>query len=113
LTASILTEAVTTFEPAKEGAVFANIVEVFVDESVDPERKGLHEVVIPRVRQLPGVVTGHWLVPIEGKGISVVVFETEEAARGAIEAMGLKEGASPAPGVSVKSVQTREVIGHL
>ena len=93
--------------------MYANVVEVSVDTSVDPERKGLNEVVIPRVQQLPGVVVGHWLEPIDGKGLSVVVFETEEAARGAIEAMGLKQGASPAPGVTVDRVQTREVIGHL
>jgi hypothetical protein len=93
--------------------MYANVVEVSVDGSVDPERKGLHEVVIPRVRQLPGVVAGHWLEPIDGKGLSVTYFETEEAARGAVEAMGLTPGASPAPGVTVERVQTREVIGHL
>jgi hypothetical protein len=87
--------------------------QVSVDSSVDPERTGLNDVVIPRVRQLPGVIAGHWLEPIDGKGLSIVIFETHEAARGAIEAMGLKEGSSPAPGVTVEGVQTREVIGHL
>ena len=93
--------------------MFANVVEVAVDASVDPDRKGLHEVVIPRVRQLPGVVAGHWLEPIEGKGMSIVVFETEDAALGALEAMGIKPGASPAPSVTVERVRTREVIGHI
>ena len=90
----------------------ANVVEVAVDPSADPERKGLHEVVIPRVRQLPGLVAAFWLEPVDDKGMSIAVFETEEAARGAMETMGIKVGASPAPGVTVERVQTREVIGR-
>ena len=90
----------------------ANVVEVAVDPSVDPERKGLHEVVIPRVRQLPGLVAAFRLEPVDDKGLSIAVFETEDAARGAMETMGIKVGASPAPGVTVERVQTREVIGR-
>ena len=93
--------------------MYANVVEVSVDASVDPQRKGLHEVVIPRVRQLAGVVAGHWLEPVDGKGLSIVVFETEADAREALEKMGLTVGASPAPGVAVERVQTREVIGQI
>lgn len=93
--------------------MFANVVEVSVDASVDPERKALHEVVIPRVRQLPGVVAGYWMEPIEGRGLSIAIFETEAAAQGAVEAMGLKPGSSPGPGVTVERVETREVIGQL
>lgn len=93
--------------------LFANVVEVSVDAAVDPERKALHEVIIPRVRQLPGVVAGHWMEPVDGKGLSIVVFETEAAAQGAVAAMGLKPGSSPGPGVTVERVETREVIGQL
>lgn len=93
--------------------MYANIIEVNVDESVDPERKGLHEGVIPRVRQLPGIVAGFWLEPVEGKGLSITVYETEEAAQGAIESMRLTAGSSPASGVTVERVQTRAVIGHI
>ena len=91
--------------------MYANVVEVSVDPSVDPERKGLREVVIPRVRQLPGAVAGYWLEPVHGQGLSVVLFETEAAAQGGVEAMGLKPGSAPAPGVTVERVETREVIG--
>lgn len=93
--------------------MYANVVAVEVDSSVDPERKGLKEMVLPRVRQLPGIVAGYWLEPIDGKGLSITVFETRDAALGAVESMGLKEGASPGPGVTVESVQTREVIGQV
>ncbi len=68
---------------------------------------------IPRVRQLPSVVAGYWLEPRDGKGLSITVFEDENAARGALETMGITPGASPAPGVKVESVETREVIGHI
>ena len=93
--------------------MYANVVEVEVDPSADPERKGLYEMVIPRVRQLPGVMSGQWMAPIGGKGLSVVTSQTEQAARAALEDMGLKVGSSPAPGVTVLSIQTREVIGNL
>jgi hypothetical protein len=93
--------------------MYANVVRVIVDASIDPDRMGLKEVVIPRVRQFPGVVSGHWLEPLDGEGLSVVLFESEPAARGAIEAMGLHPGSSPSPGVTVKSVETREVIGQI
>ena len=93
--------------------MYVNVVEVEVDPSVDPERKVLYEMVIPRVRQLPGVVSGQWMAPIDGKGLSVVTFETEEAALGALQTMGLRPGSSPGPVVTVLSIQTREVIGTL
>jgi hypothetical protein len=96
----------------KEVQVHANFIEVSVDLSVDPERKGLHEGVIPRVRQLPGLVAGYWLDPVGGSGMSLALFETEESARGALESMGIKVGSSPAPGVTVQRIETREVIGH-
>ncbi len=90
-----------------------NVIEVVVDASVDPERKGLQEIVLPRVRQLPGIVAGYWFEPVEGKGLSFTIFESEEAAQGALEAMGLKAGSSPAPGVTVERVQTRAIIGQV
>lgn len=90
----------------------ANFLEVTIDSTVDPERKGLHEGVIPRVRQLPGFVAGYWLEPIGGKGMSIVIFDDEVAAKGAVEKMSLKVGESPAPGVTIERIETREVMGH-
>jgi hypothetical protein len=93
--------------------MYGNVVEVDVDLSVDPERKGLHEVVLPRVRQLPGVQAGFWFEPVDGRGLSITIFESEEAAKGAIVKMGLAPGTSPAPGVTVRVAQTRQVIAKL
>ncbi len=92
--------------------MYANIVEVEVDPAADPKRRALYEVVIPRVKQLPGVISGHWFEPVEGKGLSVVTFGTEDDAKQALERMGLKIGSSPGPGVTVQRVDTREVIGN-
>ena len=92
--------------------MYANFIEVAVDSSVDPERNGLHEGIIPRVRQLPGFVTGYWLEPIVGKGMSVVFYDDEASARGAVDTMSLKVGESPTPGITIERIETREVIGH-
>ena len=92
--------------------MYANYIEAAIDLSVDPERKGLHEGIIPRVREFPGFVAGYWLAPVEGKGMSVVIYDDEASARGALEGMSLMIGASPTPGVTIERIETREVIGH-
>ena len=92
--------------------MYANFIEVSVDVSVHEARKGLHEGVIPRVRQLPGFVAGYWLEPVAGKGMSVVIYDDEASARDAIEKMSLKVGESPTPGVTIERIETSEVIGH-
>ena len=72
--------------------------------------RGLHDQVIPRVSQTPGFVAGYWLEPLDGTGISVTLWESEQAAR---EAAGLIHPASsPTTGVKVDRIETREVIGQ-
>ncbi len=67
----------------------------------------LREQVIPRVSQIPGFVTGYW-TRTENRGLSMVVFESEEAAAGLRDQMS-----SVAPeGVTVEDVEVREVVGH-
>jgi hypothetical protein len=91
--------------------VHANVVFVNVDASqADPARRGLHEEVIPRVRQTVGFVAGYWLEPIDGMGISVTLWESEQAAR---EAAGhIQPASSPTTGVKLDRIETREVIGQ-
>ena len=88
----------------------ANFIEVAVDSPMDSDRSGLHEVTIPRVRQLPGFVAGYWLEPVAGKGMSVVIYDDEASARGAADMT--KVGDSPIPGITIERIETREVIGH-
>ena len=45
--------------------------------------KGLDEVVIPRLKQVPGFVAGQWVRLDETTGTAMLTFETAEAAQGA------------------------------
>jgi hypothetical protein len=96
---------------AKGATVHANVVFVSVDASqADPARRGLHKQVIPRISQTAGFVAGYWLESLDGKGISVTLWESEQAAR---EAAGLiQPDSSPTTGVKIDRIETREVIGQ-
>jgi hypothetical protein len=67
----------------------------------------LREQVVPRLSQAPGFVTGYWTRK-DDTGLSMVVFESEEAADGMSEQVR-----SMAPeGVTVEDVEVREVVVH-
>lgn len=68
-------------------------------------RKRLNENVVPTVSARPGFVTGVWLAPEDGKGLSVAVFETEEQARAMADVV---RDVAP-PDVNVEGVSVREV----
>lgn len=79
---------------------------------VDPEFPVLRKQIIPTVAASPGFVGGYWLAAIDGIGHAVVVFATEADARAAAEAMGVRPGASLAPGTTIERVEFSEVVGH-
>lgn len=66
------------------------------------------EQVVPRVSVAPGLVAGYWVRLGEDKGTSIVVFESEEAAR------AMAEQVSPAPdgSVTADSVEVGEVVAQ-
>ena len=67
----------------------------------------LREQVVPRVSSAPGFVAGYWTRK-DSEGMSMIVFESEEAASAAAE--GIQ---SPNPdAVTIKSVEVREVVAH-
>ena len=72
--------------------------------NVEEARPELLERVVPSVSQAPGFVAGYWLEPKDGHGLSVVVFESEEAANAAAGRI------QPPSGVTVESVEVREVV---
>jgi hypothetical protein len=82
-------------------------VVVAVSIGGDPTEATTHlrEEIVPRISQLPGFVGGYW-VRLEGdnQGRAVIVFESEDAARGA------KDKIQPAPGVTLDSVDVGEVV---
>lgn len=88
---------------------------VVIEVSVDPSQaaggqRELQEVVVPSVRSQPGFVASYWMgADADGKGLTVVVFDSEEAAQRGAE--GARGAALPA-GVTLESVETRVVVAH-
>ena len=84
----------------------AVLVKVSISD-VEGARKELRETVVPRVSQLPGFVAGYWTRSDDGSnGRSMIVFESEEAARAAVERIG--QGVPE--GVTLESAEVREVV---
>jgi len=80
----------------------------------DPEAANtmLQGEVVPRVKEAPGLVTAYWARSDEGKGGSMIVFESEENAQAA--AARLREGPpGNSDAVTVDSIEVREVVAHL
>jgi hypothetical protein len=69
-------------------------------------RAFLREQAVPRVSQTPGLVAAYW-VRLEGdRGTSMLVFESEEAAR----AMSDQIARPPEEVVTIDSVEVGEVV---
>jgi len=71
--------------------------------------KYLREQVVPSVKQAPGFVAGYW-VRDGGEGRGTIVFESEDAARGAAER--IRERVGDNPGVTLNSVTVGEVVAN-
>jgi heme-degrading monooxygenase HmoA len=87
--------------------MYAMLVNVTIN---DPEAapKLLEEQVVPRVSQAPGFIAGYWMRPQEDRGWSVVVFESEQAARAVADTV-----VSPPTGeVTVNNVDVQEIVAH-
>jgi hypothetical protein len=74
----------------------------------DKALKGLHEEVVPRVSQAPGFVAGYWFEPAGDQGWSVVLFESEEAARAAADRIP----SQPPENVTIQNVDVRGVVAN-
>jgi hypothetical protein len=73
-------------------------------EDVGAAREALADLRLSLVPRAPGFVSAYWLAPVDGIGMSVIVFETKEHAEEA-----LKYPLPPLPGVTPLTVQVREV----
>jgi hypothetical protein len=83
-----------------------------VDTSGQPDReaglRALREEIVPGVSRAPGFQAGYWLRPLgDAKGTSLVLFDTEEHAEAASQALGV--GSQAGPGVTVVRREVREV----
>jgi hypothetical protein len=83
----------------------AVVVNVTVNDR-EAATKALNERVVPRMSQGRGFVGGYWLAMPGGKGLSVVVYESQDAAS------TMAEQVQPPPGeiVKIDSVQVVEVV---
>ena len=75
----------------------------------DPEAatEALRNEVVPRVSQAPGFVNGYWTRKDNG-GLSMILFESEDAARSASERV---RGGVP-ESVELQDVEVREVVAN-
>jgi hypothetical protein len=78
--------------------------------TIDPEQapaaaEALMSDILPKVRSASGFVSGYWLEPARGQGLSIVLFETEEQARDATPPVN----SWAAPGISITDVEVRRV----
>jgi ribosomal protein L35AE/L33A len=85
----------------------AVLVRVTINDE-EQATKTLHEEVVPRVSQAPGLVAGYWVRLDGNKGRSLVVFESEEAARAAADQVRSQTFEF----VTLDSVDVHEVVAH-
>jgi len=86
----------------------AVVIEVTI-HNPEPATARLRDEIVPRASQAPGFVTGYWLRIGDDKGLSVIVFESEEAAQGAVEMIRAQPAGDD---VTLDSVDVREVVAH-
>jgi len=72
-------------------------------------RRVLHDDVLSTVTDIAGFVSGHWLAPVDGKGMEILIFETEDAAQAM--AAQMPAGRQVNEFVVVESVEVRAVAG--
>jgi heme-degrading monooxygenase HmoA len=86
------------------GVMHAVVVQVTVHDE-DKAEEELKNRVVPEVSKTPGLVAGYW-TRLGNRGLSMVVFESEDAARGWAE---LVPRTRP-QGVTLEHVEVRAVI---
>ena len=70
----------------------------------------LENDVVPTVKQIPGFVAGWWTRSLDGSnGMSMMIFESEEAAQGVKQRLESPEGPISSDAVDLQGVEIREV----
>jgi hypothetical protein len=91
--------------PEKGNLMHAVLVAVNIKD-FESARNELEQRVVPGVSQAPGFVAGYWLEPQGNMGYSIVVFDSEDAARTAADRL------EPPSDVEIERVDVREVVAH-
>jgi heme-degrading monooxygenase HmoA len=84
----------------------ATVLHVTINDA-DAATSALREQIVPQVSSAPGFVGGYWVRLSENKGISVVAWESEEAANRANEQIQ-----PPGDFVSFDSREVGEVVAN-
>lgn len=84
----------------------AVVVNVTVHDR-DAATRALNEQVVPRMSQARGFVGGYWVGLPDGKGVSIAVFESQDAARTIAE-----QAQAPGDFVTFDSVEVGEVVAN-
>ncbi len=83
------------------------IVKVNFKDAEQAEQR-LKTEIVPRVSSAPGFVNGYWLRSDDNtNGLSVILFESEDAARAASE---MARQAVPTDVVTLESIEIRHVV---
>jgi hypothetical protein len=90
------------------GLMHAVVVRVTVNDTETAE-KNLREQVVPRIKQMPGFMTGYW-TRSDGQGLSIVIFDSEENARQASDQV--QANMPPGDAVTFESAEVREVVAQ-
>jgi hypothetical protein len=88
--------------------VFAVVVRETGDrDGIDGSAEHVANNVLPRTRQAPGIVSAYWTTDGSGRTLNMLVFETEEEARAALERI---RNAPRPPFMKVESVALHRVL---
>jgi hypothetical protein len=104
---SAISYGVPSSDTTREVRMYAVVARSTI-EDFEQARKFLREEGIPRLSQMPGFISGHWVRLGEKAGASMILFESEEAAQEMKERV---ETSSP-PVVKPISVEVGEVQEH-
>ena len=77
-------------------------------ENFDEARQLLPDAREALVSRAPGIVSAYWLEPVNGIGMSVLVFDTKDHAEEAS-----RYPVPPMPGVTLIDLTIREVVAHV
>jgi hypothetical protein len=90
-------------------AVIVNVA--IADGQFDGSRTVLRDHVVKQVSSAPGFVKGYWTAaPDRRSGISIVIFKTQADADNA--ATNARSQSMPVPGVTLGTVEVREVVAE-
>ncbi len=76
----------------------------------DEAEQFVHETVIPRVKEAPGLVAGYWFRLGGDKGASVTLWESEQAAQASAE---MARNAPTPESVNFDSMEVAEVFAQI